>query len=199
MQKTQIALFPLQVFLLPGEKTTLHIFEERYRQLLDDCENVHISFGIPYTPNGYISEFGCVVELSKVIKRHANGSSDIEVIAKDVFKVDQFFMRMGEKLYPGGDVVIIDSADLPNVSDHLLKTLETYVKHHQPLKFASLLDATLNAYDVARILELPEAEKIKLVKSKSEPVRERVLLQNIRFLEAVGMQSKSIVGDIFLN
>lgn len=199
MQKTQIALFPLQVFLLPGETTTLHIFEERYRQLLEDCQNVSISFGIPYTSNGFITEFGCVVELKRIIKRHPNGASDIEIEALDIFKVDQFYMRMGEKLYPGGDVILMNYTDIPPVSEKLMKALEFYVKHIDPTKFPELLLTTLNVYDVARILHLGEEDKIKLVKASTQEKREKLLLENIKFLEAIGKQSKSVQGEIFLN
>jgi Lon protease-like protein len=199
MQKTQIALFPLQVFLLPGETATLHIFEERYRQLLEDCQNVSIGFGIPYTSNGFITEFGCVVELKRIIKRHPNGSSDIEIEAVDVFKVDQFYMRMGEKLYPGGDVILLNYTDYPPVSENLMRALEIYVKHIDPTKFPELLLTDLNAFDVARILNIGEEEKIKLAKAGTQEKRERLLMENIRFLEAVGKQSNSVKGDIFLN
>jgi Lon protease-like protein len=199
MQKTQLALFPLQIFLLPGEKTTLHIFEERYRQLLDDCQNVSISFGIPYTSKGFITEYGCVVELKRILKSHPNGSSDIEIEAIDVFKVDQFFMRMGEKLYPGGDVTLMKYSELPPVSENLMKALEFYVKHIDPTRFPELLLTTLNAYDVARILQIGEDDKIKLVRASTQEKREKLLLENIRFLEVIGKQSKSIQGELFLN
>ena len=34
-----IALFPLELVLYPDEKLSLHIFEPRYREMIDDCVN----------------------------------------------------------------------------------------------------------------------------------------------------------------
>jgi Lon protease-like protein len=36
-QQLTIPMFPLNMVLLPGETKTLHIFEERYKQLVSDC------------------------------------------------------------------------------------------------------------------------------------------------------------------
>ena len=47
-----LALFPLQLIVYPGERLPLHIFEKRYQQLITDCENEGIAFGIP----SYIDE-----------------------------------------------------------------------------------------------------------------------------------------------
>jgi Lon protease-like protein len=45
-QFTTIPMFPLAILPLPGELVPLHIFEPRYKQLLQDAENSDISFGI---------------------------------------------------------------------------------------------------------------------------------------------------------
>lgn len=42
----RIPIFPLAIFPLPGEMVPLHIFEPRYRQLLEDAEKRDIAFGI---------------------------------------------------------------------------------------------------------------------------------------------------------
>ncbi|MCX7637772.1 MAG: hypothetical protein N2044_08015 [Cyclobacteriaceae bacterium] len=41
-----IPMFPLAILPLPGELVPLHIFEPRYRQLLQDAEQHDIGFGI---------------------------------------------------------------------------------------------------------------------------------------------------------
>jgi len=199
MQKTQLALFPLQIFLLPGESSRLHIFEDRYKQLLDDCGNDGASFGIPYALNGYLSGFGCVVSVTQVIERYANGSADIEVSCIDLFKVDQFYMRMGEKLYPGGDVTVMHTGDLEPASQDLMGKLDAYIKMTDPSKFEALMSPVLNVFDIAAILNLDEENKLKLVKAKTSAKRERILADQILFLEAVQKQKSSIAGEIFLN
>ena len=40
--------FPLKTILLPGETSKLHIFEERYKELVQDCLDNNASFAIPF-------------------------------------------------------------------------------------------------------------------------------------------------------
>lgn len=199
MQKTQIALFPLQIFLLPGEKTNLHIFEDRYKQLLEDCSVQGIKFGIPYALNGYLGQYGCVVEVSHISKQHQNGSADIEVTGIGIFELEHFYMRLGDKLYPGGDVRVLANNQIPTLSTAFMKELDAYVRSATPEKFEAILSPNLNAFDVARILEVGEEEKLSLVKAKSQEKKERILLNQLRILQALHEQKSSVVNNIFLN
>ncbi len=44
----RLPLFPLPLVMLPNEILPLHIFEERYRQMLADVEDTHKMFGVVY-------------------------------------------------------------------------------------------------------------------------------------------------------
>ena len=173
MQKTQLALFPLQLFLLPGETTRLHIFEERYRQLLTDCEEIDISFGIPFTENGTIAGYGSIVQLKKVLARHQNGSADIEIESTGVFKVDRFFLRLGEKLYPGGDVTILDDLESSIVSNELFSKFNAYMLDSNKVLAPETFSADLNLVDLARLLNLEDGRKIEFFKIPSPKQKER--------------------------
>lgn len=199
MQKTQLALFPLQLFLLPGETTRLHIFEDRYRQLLADCEEVKISFGIPFTENGTMSGFGSMVNLKKVISRNNNGSADIEIEAVGIFKVERFFLRMGEKMYPGGDVIIIDYEDAPPVSNTLFSNFNAYMSESDKILAPEYFSADLNLIDLARLLKLEDPKKISFLKLESTTHMERFLLDEIRMRMLMLKQKNSIEHNIFLN
>lgn len=199
MQKTKIALFPLQLFLLPGEKTRLHIFEPRYKQLLIDCEQNHTTFGIPLAMNGALTGYGSVVKIINELDVHADGSSDIEILCEEIFKIDKFHERMGEKLYPGGDVIILEQEETQPVSEHFMNELGKYLEHTRHELIPELLTTNLDAYAAARIIELNELEKLKLVKSKSAASRELILLNKLKLLNRIQEQVKSIEGDIFLN
>ena len=41
-----IPIFPLNIVVFPGEKLNLHIFEDRYIQLINDCVAEKKAFGI---------------------------------------------------------------------------------------------------------------------------------------------------------
>ena len=42
-----LPLFPLQIVVFPGEDLNLHIFEPRYKELIGECKDKGIHFGIP--------------------------------------------------------------------------------------------------------------------------------------------------------
>ena len=62
----KIPLFPLQSVFFPGETVPLHIFEERYKQLINDCQNESLTFGIPVFINNTIA-YGTEVQLVEVV------------------------------------------------------------------------------------------------------------------------------------
>jgi hypothetical protein len=53
-----IPIFPLEVVVYPGEALNLHIFETRYKQLINDCAETKMSFGIPFVIERKICELG---------------------------------------------------------------------------------------------------------------------------------------------
>jgi len=63
MDTVKIPMFPLSIFPLPGELVPLHIFEPRYRQLLQDAESRDISFGIYLNHLANTDKLGSLVKL----------------------------------------------------------------------------------------------------------------------------------------
>lgn len=185
--------------MLPGETRQLHIFEERYQRLIEECENVQMEFGIPYTVEGTITGFGSVVELVEVLHRYPNGTSDITVRAKGLFKVDRFFLHQGDKPYPGGTIEKIDLGAWPPVSESVLNAGTRYLLlQGRPLP-PELVSATSNAMDVAGLLPISDSDKLALLKTESQSRRELILSEALAFLTLLQKQKNSIQGDIFLN
>jgi hypothetical protein len=112
-----IPMFPLTLLPLPGELVPLHIFEPRYKQLINDAETLDISFGIYCNHDINKEKLGSLMKLESVIKRYSSGESDIVVRCVDVFSMDKLYRTYKTKLYPGGDVHLhhIDINQLPGV------------------------------------------------------------------------------------
>lgn len=199
MQKTQIALFPLQLFLLPGEVAELYIFEPRYKQLIEDCELVNMSFGIPYSKNGYLTEYGCLVNLKRVLKRYGDGSCDIEVEASEIFKVRSYSDYLDSKLYPGGEVEVLSKIDKIIEHTELIKRLEKYFRNLQSGIVTQLSKIDLSLFAVCRILMLSDSDKLNLIKRPSHKSREDFLINHLKFLDLLRLQKNAVKGDVFLN
>jgi len=106
----KLPMFPLQSIFFPGETVPLHIFEERYKQLIRDCRDEAITFGIPV----YIDDsilFGTEVQLVEIVNTYEGGEMDVTCVARQVFKVDSFENQMKDKMYAGGDVTFIDNVN----------------------------------------------------------------------------------------
>ena len=86
----ELALFPLQIVVFPGEAVNLHIFEPRYRELIKDCQEDGITFGIPTFQNGKVLDFGTEVELLSIEKRYPGGEMDIKTRARGIFQILDF-------------------------------------------------------------------------------------------------------------
>ena len=56
---TELGLFPLPLVLFPTERIPLHIFEPRYRELIDECVETGSEFGLALaTGDGAVHEIG---------------------------------------------------------------------------------------------------------------------------------------------
>ncbi|MEP2238521.1 MAG: LON peptidase substrate-binding domain-containing protein [Maribacter sp.] len=103
----RLPLFPLQSIFFPGETVPLHVFEDRYKQLIEDCRNEAITFGIPVYINNKM-EYGVEVQLVEVVTTYESGEMDVVCVARQVFKLLAFDNVMENKLYAGGIVKLLE-------------------------------------------------------------------------------------------
>ncbi|MEE9256577.1 MAG: LON peptidase substrate-binding domain-containing protein, partial [bacterium] len=68
-----LPLFPLPIVLLPGELVPLHIFEERYREMIDLCREENIPFGIVLAEGGGHRRIGCAARIAEVTEEFPDG------------------------------------------------------------------------------------------------------------------------------
>ncbi|MFW5729108.1 MAG: LON peptidase substrate-binding domain-containing protein [bacterium] len=122
-----IPLFPLGVVLLPRMPLPLHIFEERYRVMLEDCLGSDRLFGIVYASGTKLQRTGCTARIDRVLKRYDDGRSDILTIGEERFRLVQV---KEERPYLQADVEFFEDdnaghADkLPELATEALDALE---------------------------------------------------------------------------
>jgi len=73
----EIPLFPLGLVLLPHMALPLHIFEERYKLMIQECLDQGMAFGIVYARDSNIERIGCTARVTDVLKRYEDGRMDI--------------------------------------------------------------------------------------------------------------------------
>src|SRR4051812_851964 len=116
-QLSLIPMFPLNLLPLPGELIPLHIFEPRYKELLNDAETFNTGFGIYCNHELNSNKLGSLMKLESIIKRYPGGESDVIVRCIDIFTLDKLYRNYKTKMYPGGNVHLwtVDLSELPQV------------------------------------------------------------------------------------
>jgi Lon protease-like protein len=189
------AIFPLNLFLLPGETSYLHIFEPRYKQLLEDVENDSISFGIYFQGPENKLNIGTMVELDRVINRYSEGELDISVRATRLFRMEWFFENLNDKLYPGGEIEWLNFADEPS-TDLVFNEFKELMDLKNPNEIVELPTRT---FELAVSLNLRSKEKLELVQMRSHESQENVLLSHIRLQTAIAKQESDSHFNFNLN
>jgi len=72
-----LPLFPLQLVVFPGSAIPLHIFEDRYKEMVGEAEAAGTEFGIVLAKDGGIMNAGCTVLVESVLKRYPDGRFDV--------------------------------------------------------------------------------------------------------------------------
>lgn len=167
----KLPLFPLQSVFFPGETVPLHIFEERYKQLINDCRNEAITFGIPVFINNTLS-YGTEVQLVEVVTTYDNGEMDVICVARQVFKMLSFENQMEGKLYAGGEVEFLDmdnSADEKLRVEVLEKVEELYGLMDVP--FTQISPKQFSSYSLAHKMGLSFEQEYQLLQISNETDR----------------------------
>lgn len=99
-----IPIFPLSLVIYPGEELNLHIFEPRYKQLIEECAATHKPFGIPIVINNRLNEIGTSVDITEVTTKYENGEMDIKTKGRKVFRILEVIKEVPDKMYSGAIV-----------------------------------------------------------------------------------------------
>ncbi len=83
----EIGLFPLELVLLPGERVPLHIFEDRYRELIGDCLEHGGEFGLILENEDGLREVGTRTSVVELIDTFDDGRMNVLVEGRDRFRV----------------------------------------------------------------------------------------------------------------
>jgi len=87
MRPPRIPLFPLDIVLFPSQPLPLHIFEPRYKKMINRCLNEHIEFGLVYAQTKAIATVGCTAEVTRTLKTYPDGRMDILTEGRAPFRI----------------------------------------------------------------------------------------------------------------
>jgi Lon protease-like protein len=167
----ELGLFPLGIVLLPTEQLPLHIFEERYKELIGECLEDEGEFGLVYADDDGLRDVGTRARVVEVLTRFEDGRLNILVEGGDRFRLTEL---TDGRSFSTGLVAPIDDLD---------ETAEAAAVEEALRLFDALRELTQSEVEVpergdaqlsfalAAKVELPADEKLVLLAETSERVR----------------------------
>lgn len=196
-----IPIFPLELVLFPTEKLNLHIFEPRYRQLVEDISRQEIEFGIPFFQKGKEMTLGTMASLSQISKTYPNGELDIKTLGSNVFRILNVHQSYQSKLYSGATVEIVENQndslpDQTEILSSLVRNLYDLMKIDKPLP---RFDHHFFSYKVGHHVGLSQNQEMELLRLRSENQRQQFLIGHLENLIPIVMEMEDLRKKVEMN
>ena len=107
-----IPLFPLSVVLLPSMPLPLHIFEERYKEMMGEIIPAKGEFGVVFAKDDGIVNIGCTATIERVMRRYDDGRLDLLAIGQRRFQIESLDQ---EKSFLRAEVQFFNDEDATEV------------------------------------------------------------------------------------
>lgn len=167
----KLPLFPLNMVVLPEEQVPLHIFENRYKKMVENCINKDSEFGIVYIKNDVMENIGCSMSIKKVLKKYTSGKYDLICKGDERFKIKKLY-KDDELWY--ADVEYFDEHYSLIEKKYFDKTLDKYLKFlisvNPNINFQNELEKS-RSFDFTKNVVLPKQIKQIFLNLKNEKSR----------------------------
>lgn len=178
--RTEFPLFPLGIVALPGELVPLHIFEERYKQMMNECLRSNREFGIVWLSDEGLREVGCACEIDRVLERMEDGRMNLLARGTQPIRVLE---RQGHLAYPAGVVEVLSDEEEAPDPELGRRAREVYgelvrVATDREPEAGDLAD--MGAYAMAATVDFGVEAKQQLLDLRSENARLRLLTRLLR-------------------
>jgi Lon protease-like protein len=168
-------LFPLGIVALPTEYVPLHIFEERYKTMIESCIEQEREFGIVWLSDDELKTVGCAVAIDRVLERMDDGRLNILCRGTTPFRLVE---RQDDLPYPAGTIELLSDRDEPVDDGVAQRARASYVE-----LVAAATDRTLEpdevsemtAYEMAATVDFGLDAKQGLLDLRAENARLRLV------------------------
>ncbi len=196
-----IPIFPLDIVVFPGEILNLHIFEEQYKQLVNDCQAMNKPFGIPTVIKDTKTEMGCLVNINKIVETHEDGSMDIKTNGVKIFRILEVINDIPDKSYKGAIVnypansTFGQPAIMPKI---MLMVRELHQLLHVSKQFGKA-DEELVSYDIAHHVGFSVEEEYEFLQLTNEPHRLQYIANHLLKIIPIVSGTEKLKEKIQLN
>lgn len=173
-------LFPLGLVALPTELVPLHIFEDRYKLMMDECLEAGAEFGIVWLADDGLKGVGCACEISEVLERMDDGRLNVLTRGTRPFRLVE---RQDELPYPAGEIEFLpdrDEDEDPAVAEEAREAYAELVEQVTDRRPDPDELARLSAYGMAATVDFGLDAKQGLLDLRSENARLKLVTRLFR-------------------
>src|SRR5437868_2012538 len=176
----EFPLFLLPTVALPGELIPLHVFEERYKTMVEGCLQSESQFGILWLSDDGLREVGCAVQIEKLLERLDDGRLNVLVRGTRSFRVLE---RQSHLPYPAGVIEFVEDRDEgldAKLADGAREAYADLVKRATDRDPDAGELADMSAYAMAATVDFGLDAKQGLLDLRSENARLRLVTRLFR-------------------
>ena len=172
----KIPIFPLPLVLLPGEKLPLHIFEEKYKKMIEHCLKNNKKFGIINSKNNDSLIIGCTASIDQVVGGE-NESREYDIL---VSGTERFIVKSYNTSEDYKQAYVKTWNDIDDTIDESLLQEANVFLYEVLLKLGASskipqINMPKSSFEIASMLDIDKRAKKILLKSQSENDRLIVL------------------------
>lgn len=192
MEEVLLPLFPLEVVLLPEEPLPLHIFEDRYKEMVGACLKAKAAgsgpqeFGVVLAKEREMHTIGCTARIVNLTRQYGDGRMDLLTVGKRRFEI---LLTNEEKSYLRAAVEFFDDEKTDTPADgEAEQAIEQFREIIRRLRHASDMPVHLTrpyrylSFRLAASLPLDLEFKQQLLTLRDEPERLRNVVGAIGLL-----------------
>ena len=172
----EIGLFPLELVLLPGERVPLHIFEDRYKELIGECLTEDAEFGLILEDSDGLRQVGTATGVVELIDTFDDGRMNVLVEGRHRFRV--VALTEGRSFQTAEVEALEDDGD-PPADEEIQQTLAVFRRLAEVAEAEELEEPPLGAphlsFELAARVDFGYELKQELLELRSERDRLRRL------------------------
>ena len=196
-----LPMFPLRLVAFPGEDLNLHIFEPRYKQLINECEAKGTSFGLSAFIEDKVQAIGTEIRIASIDKRYPNGELDIRTRGIGLFRIIEFFPQMENRLYMGAEVerIAFNTEGDFTKNELIFESLRELYQILQIKKPLPEHTPQFNTYQVAHLVGFSLEQEYEFLTKPHEIHRQDYMLRHLEQLLPSAREMEALRKKVQLN
>ena len=180
-----IGLFPIEIVLFPESIFPLHIYEDRYKELISQSIDHNEEFGVNLIFENKMHDIGCTAKVISVLKKYSDGKLDINIKGLQRYKLNSF--SDGEEKWFTGEIEYIFDKEEPRDELLVLEAIKLFNELVGKIKIINIdeiiyedLKTEFPSFLIAQKSGLSPIQKQDLLEMHSENHRLEFLKQHLR-------------------